>query len=196
MKRIHSALTSRKWAESSGWDLSCREDRAPEIRFGERMNMRTIFVATAALSLISSSACGQTTRTNPSASLTTKTIPSSSSTSPNSPCSPTNPSSACYSANAPRNPCYNAAAPDEPCSSTTTPSSRTSPTPEPPADTIPQASVRAVTKDQAKSRIEARGYSNVSGLLKDAEGIWRGKAERDGLPVNVTLEVDGKVTAN
>jgi hypothetical protein len=168
----------------------------PQIRLGKRVNMRAIFVATAALSLICNCAFGQTTRTNPSTSSTSKTIPSSSSTSPNSPCNPTNPTSPCYSANAPRNPCYSAAAPNEPCSTTTTPNSQTSPAPSPSAATTPQATVRAFTEDQARSQIEAKGYSRVSGLQKDAKGKWRGKAEKDGLLVNVTLDVNGDVTAN
>jgi hypothetical protein len=166
MKRIISALTSRKWA----------------------------LVAAAALSLTFDCAFGQTTRTSPSVSSTSKTIPSSSSTSPNSPCS-SNPSSPCYSANAPRNPCYSAVAPNEPCSNTITPNSQTSSAPPPPAATTPQATVRAFTQDQAKSQIEAKGYSNVSGLRKDAKGIWRGKAVKDGLPASVTLDADGNVAA-
>jgi hypothetical protein len=196
MKRIHSALTSRKWTESSGWDLSRREDRPPELRFGRRVNLRAIFVATAAFLLISDCASGQTTRTSPSASSTSKSIPSSSSTSPNSPCNPTNPTSPCYSANAPRNPCYSAAAPNEPCSTTTTPYSQSSSAPSPLAVTTPLATVRAFTEDQAKSQIETKGYSRISGLRKDAKGIWHGKAEKDGLPVNVNLDVNGDVTAN
>jgi hypothetical protein len=195
MKRIHSALVSRKSAELSGWDLIRRKDRPPEIRFDKRAKMRTIFVAAAALLFISDYAFGQTTRTNPSASSTSPTIPSSS-TSPNSPCNPTNPNSPCYSAKSPRNPCYSAAAPNEPCSTTTTPTSQPSPSPSPKAATTPQAALRAFTEDQAKSQIEAKGYSRVSGLRKDAKGIWRGKAEKNGLPVNVTLDVNGEVTAN
>jgi cell wall-associated NlpC family hydrolase len=196
MKRIHSALTSRNGPKSSGCYLMRRMDPVPEIRFDNQMNMRAIFVATIALSLISDCAFGQTTRTNPAGSSTSKTIPSSSSTSPNSPCNPTNPTSPCYSANAPRNPCYSATAPNQPCSTTTTPNSRTSPAPSPALAATPQAAVRAFTQDQAKSQIEAKGYSSVSELRKDAKGIWRGKAEKDGLPVNVTLDVNGDVTAN
>jgi hypothetical protein len=55
--------------------------------------------------------------------------------------------------------------------------------------------VRAVTEDQARAQIEANGYSSVSGLRKNTEGIWRGKATKDGLQVNVTLDTKGKVTA-
>ena len=192
MKRIHSALNPRKWSKSLGWDLSFRPSR---IRFGKQVDVRAIFVTTAALLLISGCAFGQTTRTGPSASSTIKTIPFSSSTSPNSPCSPTNPTSSCYSANAPRNPCYSAAAPNEPCSTTTTPNSPASPTP-PPAATTSLATDRAFTADQAKAQIAAQEYSNVSGLKKDAKGIWRGKAVKDGLPVNVTLDANGGVTAD
>jgi hypothetical protein len=199
MKRIHSTFTSIKWGESSGWGRSCRKDRSPEARFGKRMNTRTILVATAALSLISGTVFGQTTRTSPSAASTSKTISSSSSTSPNSPCNPSNPTSPCYSANAPQNPCYSAASPNEPCSTTTTPNSQTAPAPAPapppPAAITSLATARAFTEDQARSQIEAKGYSNVSGLRKDARGIWRGNAVKNGLPANVTLDVDGGVTA-
>jgi hypothetical protein len=196
MKRVHLASRPGKWSESSGWDVSCQKDRPTPMRFGQAATMRATFVAIAALSLISDCAFGQTTRTAPSASSTIKTIPSSSSTSPNSPCSPTNPTSSCYSANAPRDPCYDAAEPNQHCSTTTTPnSSPTSPAP-PPAPTTSLATDRAFTADQAKAQIEANEYSNVSGLRKDAQGIWRGKAVKDGLPVNVKLDVNGNVTAN
>jgi hypothetical protein len=145
--------------------------------------------------LISGCAFGQTTRTAPSASSTIKSIPSSSPTSPNNPCDSTNPTSPCYSANAPRNPCYDAAAPNEPCSTTTTPNPQASPVPAPalPAATAPRATGHALTADQARSQIEAEGYSKVSGLQKNDKGIWRGKAVKDGSPVNVTLDAAGNV---
>jgi hypothetical protein len=169
--------------------------RAPDIRRGNQAIVGMIFMATATLGLTLDCAFGQTTRTNPSAASTTKSIPSSSSTSPNSPCNPTNPTSPCYSANAPRNPCYSAVAPNEPCSTTATPNSQTS-TPPTEAATTPFTTERAFTADQAKSKIEAKGYSDLSGLRKDAKGVWRGKATKDGLPVSVTLDAEGKVTAN
>jgi hypothetical protein len=162
--------------------------------------MRAILVATAALSLISGYAFGQTTRTNPSASSTSKNIPSSSSTSPNSPCNSSNPSSPCFSANAPRNPCFSAAAPDEPCPTTVTPGSLNSPPPTPQPSknltAVQRSSIHALTADQAKSQIESEGYSNVSALRRDTKGIWRGKALKDGSPVNVTIDADGKISSN
>ena len=49
-------------------------------------------------------------------------------------------------------------------------------------------------EDQAKSRIEAKGYSNVSGLEKDSRGIWRGKGNlKDGRSVYVTLDLAGNI---
>jgi hypothetical protein len=157
--------------------------------------MRAIIIAAAALSFASGSALAQTSRTSPSASSTIKSIPSSSSTSPNSPCNPTNPTSPCYSANAPRDPCYSAVSPDEPCSTTTTPPPQTPPSAPTAASASPQPLTgSAFTTDQAKSRIEAAGYSNVSGLRRDSKGIWEGKAAKDGLTVNVTLDANGKVT--
>ena len=169
------------------------------------MNARPqiVTIAIAMLSLIPSCAFGQTTRTSPSSASTTKSIPAASPTSPNSPCSNTNPSSPCYSANAPRNPCYSALAPDQPCSTTVTPNSPSStqtnlPTSPPPAaSTAGRSSTeRAITADQAKSQIEAQGYANVSALQKDAKGVWRGKAVKDGVTVNVNLDGNGKITAN
>ena len=192
MKRIHSALASRDEPKSLGWDLTRRTERS----LGLRVNMYKILAATAAFSLIFGYAFAQTTRTSPSSSSTTSTIPSSSSTSPNSPCASTNPTSPCYAAKSPRNPCFDAATPDKPCSTTITPGSVSSPPPPPSAAATPQSVVRAITEDQAKAQIEANGYSSVSRLRKDSEGIWRGKAAKDGLQVDVTLDTKGKVTAN
>jgi hypothetical protein len=60
-----------------------------------------------------------------------------------------------------------------------------------------QAPVRGADipeEDQAKSRIEAKGYSNVSGLQKDDRGIWRGDATmKDGRSVVVILDLQGNI---
>src|SRR6516165_9060460 len=134
------------------------------------MKISVFFTVVAAIFLISGHGWAQTTRTNPSSASTFKSIPSSSSTSPNSPCNPTNPTSPCYSANAPRNPCYSAATPNEPCSTTTTPNSQTLPTQPAQVVPTPLTTGRAFTADQAKSKFEAEGFSDLSGLKKDAKG--------------------------
>ncbi len=47
---------------------------------------------------------------------------------------------------------------------------------------------------QANRRIAAAGYSSVTGLKKDNQGIWRGQAQKDGSPVAVSLDYQGNVT--
>ena len=57
----------------------------------------------------------------------------------------------------------------------------------------PATGANSFTEGQAKSRIEAAGYSNVSGLIKDKDGIWRGKASKAGRDVDVALDYQGNV---
>jgi hypothetical protein len=59
----------------------------------------------------------------------------------------------------------------------------------------PASGANSFTESQAKSRIEAAGYSDVSGLVKDADGIWRGKAARGGTTANVALDFQGNVVS-
>jgi hypothetical protein len=49
------------------------------------------------------------------------------------------------------------------------------------------------TEGQAKNKIEASGYTNISGLSKDSSGVWHGKAQKDGMPVNISLDTQGNV---
>ncbi len=59
----------------------------------------------------------------------------------------------------------------------------------------PVAGANSFTEGEAKSRIEARGFANVSELKKDDQGIWRGKAEKDQKAMDVSLDFQGNVTA-
>jgi len=59
----------------------------------------------------------------------------------------------------------------------------------------PAAGANSFTEAQAKSRIEGAGYSNVSGLVKDKDGIWRGKASKGSATVNVALDYQGNIVA-
>ena len=59
----------------------------------------------------------------------------------------------------------------------------------------PAAGANSFTEGQAKSRIEGAGYSNVSGLAKDKDGIWRGKASKQGKAVDVGLDYQGNVVS-
>ena len=49
------------------------------------------------------------------------------------------------------------------------------------------------TEGQARSRIEGAGLAGVTGLHKDDQGIWRGKATRDGKQVDVGFDYKGNI---
>ena len=57
----------------------------------------------------------------------------------------------------------------------------------------PAAGANSFTEGQAKSRIEAAGFNNVSGLMKDKDGIWRGTANKGGSTTDVALDFQGNV---
>ncbi|MHC2335455.1 hypothetical protein [Bradyrhizobium sp. USDA 4454] len=59
--------------------------------------------------------------------------------------------------------------------------------------TAPVAGRNSFTEGQAKSRIEAAGYSDVSDLKKDDSGVWRGKAKKGDKQTEVSLDFQGNV---
>jgi putative membrane protein len=59
----------------------------------------------------------------------------------------------------------------------------------------PVSGANSFTEAQAKDRIENAGYSGVSGLAKDDNGVWRGQATKDGKAVSVALDYQGHVTS-
>lgn len=74
--------------------------------------------------------------------------------------------------------------------------STTSPTPAPaPADAnAPLPGANSFTEGQAKSRLEANGYTNVTGLKKDDNGVWKGTATNAGAHVTVSVDYRGNIT--
>ena len=58
----------------------------------------------------------------------------------------------------------------------------------------PQPGANSFTEGQARSRIEAAGFSDVTELQKDDQGIWRGRGTREGRQVGVALDFTGAVT--
>jgi hypothetical protein len=60
----------------------------------------------------------------------------------------------------------------------------------------PVAGRNSFTEAQARSRIEAAGFTNVSDLAKDSDGVWRGKAAKSGKTTTVSLDYQGNVTTN
>lgn len=59
----------------------------------------------------------------------------------------------------------------------------------------PLKGANSFTEAQAKTRIEAAGYTEVSGLLKDQDGIWRATAKKGGTSVQVALDFKGNVVS-
>jgi len=59
----------------------------------------------------------------------------------------------------------------------------------------PAKGENSFTMAQAKSRIEAGGFTDVNGLAKDRDGVWRGKAMKDGATHDVALDYQGKLFA-
>jgi hypothetical protein len=57
----------------------------------------------------------------------------------------------------------------------------------------PVAGANSFTEGEARKRIEAMGYSDVSGLAKDSKSVWRGTATKDGKQVAVALDYQGNV---
>ena len=139
--------------------------------------------AVAILALAAVPAYGQTTRTNPSAYATTPTISSGFSASPNAPCySSTSPTSPCYSGT--NSPNYSATAPNMPPAPSSAPSTVAAP-----------QILGSATPEEARSQIEAKGFSDVSDLERDSNGVWRGNAVRDGKSVHIALDLLGNVVA-
>jgi hypothetical protein len=56
-----------------------------------------------------------------------------------------------------------------------------------------KAGANSFTEHQARKRITKAGYSGVSKLTKDANGLWQGTAMKDGASVNVALDFKGDV---
>jgi peptidase YpeB-like protein len=147
--------------------------------------MRTI-VAAVLLAWMTVPALPQTQPTHSSAYPTFPTLSSAWATAPLSPCngrgdrdrpSSFNPTSPCYTGTPYPN--YSAVEPFE------FPNQKTHPA-------LPGSA--SLDEDQAKLRIEAKGYLNISKLEKDKRGIWRGNATmKDGRSVEVTLDLEGNI---
>lgn len=57
----------------------------------------------------------------------------------------------------------------------------------------PAKGSNSFTESQAQGRISDAGYTSVSDLKKDGDGIWRGKASKNGQQVDVWLDYTGHV---
>lgn len=80
------------------------------------------------------------------------------------------------------------AAPSPPASGTTTSA--------PAINAAPlEAGANSFTEAQARGRLEEAGLTGVTDLKKDEQGIWRGRATRNGAAVVVGVDFRGNVSA-
>jgi hypothetical protein len=57
----------------------------------------------------------------------------------------------------------------------------------------PVAGANSFTRSEARSQIEAKGYTHVTGLRKGQDGVWRGRATKDGQSGPVSVDYQGNV---
>ena len=62
-------------------------------------------------------------------------------------------------------------------------------------DKAPVAGANSFTEGQAQSRIEGAGFTKVTGLKKDDQGVWRGSATKNGKQVPVSVDFRGNVVS-
>jgi hypothetical protein len=60
----------------------------------------------------------------------------------------------------------------------------------------PLSGSTSFTEGQAKDRAIAAGFTSVSALVKDANGVWRGAASQGTKGVNVAIDFKGNVVTN
>jgi hypothetical protein len=58
---------------------------------------------------------------------------------------------------------------------------------------VPARGANSFTEGEARRRIESNGFNNVSGLAKDNDGVWRGKAQKGSQQAQVWLDYKGNV---
>ncbi len=59
----------------------------------------------------------------------------------------------------------------------------------------PVAGANSFTEDQAKDRMEKAGFTQVTGLRKDDQGVWRASTKQGDKQVNVSLDFRGNVVS-
>ena len=60
-------------------------------------------------------------------------------------------------------------------------------------EAAPVPGANSFTEAQARERLEAHGYANVTDLKLDDQQIWRGKAVKNGASVNVAVDYQGNI---
>jgi hypothetical protein len=56
------------------------------------------------------------------------------------------------------------------------------------------AGANSFTEGQARSRLERDGFTSITGLTKDQDGVWRGKATKGSSSLDVGVDYKGNIT--
>lgn len=70
-----------------------------------------------------------------------------------------------------------------------------SPTAQPVEPRGPQPGANSFAEGQARAAVAAQGYEDVSPLVNDSQGIWRGTARKGQQTFNVSVDYKGHVDA-
>ena len=66
-------------------------------------------------------------------------------------------------------------------------------TSQPANNCAPTDKIDGTTANDARQKLEAAGYTDVTGLMKGCDNVWHGKARLNGSPVYVMMAPDGSV---
>uniref|UniRef100_UPI001F2E9004 hypothetical protein n=1 Tax=Falsiroseomonas oryziterrae TaxID=2911368 RepID=UPI001F2E9004 len=77
----------------------------------------------------------------------------------------------------------------------TTPPAATTQHTQPRTAAAPVAGANSFTEGQARARMGDAGFADVQELRLDDQGIWRGRAMRNGQQTGVALDYQGNVVA-
>ena len=61
------------------------------------------------------------------------------------------------------------------------------------APVAPHAGPSSFTADDAKAKFESQGFREITELKKNNDGVWIGKAQRDGDSFEVALDFEGNI---
>jgi hypothetical protein len=89
-----------------------------------------------------------------------------------------------------------AALAQQPSANPNAPSNPAVSSPSTPSAAAPAPGANSFTEAQAKMRLENQGFTAVSALMKDKDGIWRGMATKAGRSANVGVDYQGNVVEN
>lgn len=61
---------------------------------------------------------------------------------------------------------------------------------------VPATKGNLFTQEQARVHLAQLGYTNISELAKDQNGVWHGSATKDDKTMAVAVDIKGTVSAN